>query len=58
MARRLWAQQYGRIGIQVLSEYFVTVTHKLKPGLSEDAAWNDVEDLLTLGPGAGGRPRA
>ena len=47
---RLWEQRCGRTGIQVLSEYFVTVTRKLRPGLSEDAAWNDVEDLLSWDP--------
>lgn len=47
---RLWSQRCGRLSIQVLNEYFVTVTRKLTPGLNEDAAWSDVEDLLTWDP--------
>jgi predicted nucleic acid-binding protein len=47
---RLWENRWGRTGIQVLSEYFVTVTRKLSPGLTEDLAWNDVEDLLSWNP--------
>ena len=47
---RLWEKRWGRTGIQVLSEYFVTVTRKLSPGLTEDLAWNDVEDLLSWNP--------
>ncbi len=47
---RLWEGRCGRTGVQALSEYFVTVTRKLNPGLSEDTAWMDVEDLLSWDP--------
>ncbi|MCZ7560418.1 MAG: PIN domain-containing protein [Burkholderiaceae bacterium] len=46
----LWAEQLGRTGTQVLSEYYVTVTRKLKPGLSEEQAWDDVEALMQWQP--------
>ncbi|HMM52833.1 MAG TPA: PIN domain-containing protein [Burkholderiaceae bacterium] len=46
----LWAEQLGRTGMQVLSEYYVTVTRKLKPGLSEEEAWDDVEALMQWRP--------
>lgn len=36
--------------MQVLSEYYVTVTRKLKPGLPEEQAWDDVEALMTWQP--------
>jgi len=48
----LWAEQLGRTGMQVLSEYYVTVTRKLKPGLPEEQAWDDVEALMHWQPQA------
>ena len=47
---RVWATRTGRIGVQVLSEFYVTVTCKLKPGLSPEEAWNDVAGLMTWKP--------
>jgi predicted nucleic acid-binding protein len=47
---RLWRERSGRISVQVLSEYFVTITQKLKPGLPAQAAWEDVTLLLTWQP--------
>lgn len=46
----LWTEQLGRTGMQVLSEYYVTVTRKLKPGLPEQQAWDDVEALMHWQP--------
>jgi len=46
----LWQTRTGRISTQVLSEYFVTVTRKLQPGLQPDVAWSDVESLLSWKP--------
>jgi predicted nucleic acid-binding protein len=46
----LWRDQSGRTSIQVLSEYYVTVTRKLSPGLHADDAWDDVETLLSWRP--------
>jgi predicted nucleic acid-binding protein len=48
--RNLWAEQRGRTSIQVLSEYYATVTRKLDPGLSADEAWEDVTTLLAWEP--------
>ena len=48
--RRLWIEQRGRTSMQVLSEYYRTVTHKLKPGLSPADAWEDVTALLAWEP--------
>jgi predicted nucleic acid-binding protein len=46
----LWHEQSGRTSTQVLSEYYVTVTRKLSPGLPDDDAWDDVEALLAWRP--------
>ncbi len=46
----LWAERLGRTGTQVLSEYYVTVTRRLKPGLPEEQAWDDVEALMHWQP--------
>jgi predicted nucleic acid-binding protein len=41
----LWSTRAGRTSAQVLSEYYVTVTRKLAPGLAESEARGDVVDL-------------
>ena len=46
----LWRERAGRISTQVLSEYYVTVTRKLDPGLPAREAWDDVQALLTWRP--------
>jgi len=48
----LWRRRCGRTSIQVLNEYYVTVTRKLEPGLSEEEAWKDVDDLFAWQPAA------
>lgn len=48
--RKLWTEQRGRTSIQVLSEYYTTVTRKLRPGLSANEAWEDVAALLAWDP--------
>ena len=48
--RHLWATRSGRLSTQVLSEYYVTVTTKLKPGLPPAEAWDDVERLMAWSP--------
>jgi predicted nucleic acid-binding protein len=47
---RLWAERSGRLSFQVLQEYYVTVTSKLRPGLDLEAARNDVRSLLAWHP--------
>ena len=46
----LWRQQLGRTSLQVLSEYYVSVTRKLVPGLPPDDAWDDVTALYAWRP--------
>jgi len=43
--RRLWETQTGRLSVQVLNEFYVIVTQKLKPGLDRQSA---KEEILTL----------
>jgi len=47
---RLWRDQLGRTSAQVLSEYYVSVTRKLVPGLPPDVAWDDLSALFTWRP--------
>lgn len=47
---RLWREQAGRTSMQVLSEYYVTATRKLRPAISAEIAWNDVKSLLAWQP--------
>ena len=46
----LWREQLGRTSTQVLSEYYVNLTRKLKPGLSPAEAWDDVQALFAWNP--------
>jgi len=45
----LWASRQGRLSAQVLHEYYVTVTRKLRPGLPPEVARRDVRGLSTWG---------
>jgi len=47
---QLWREQLGRTSVQVLSEYYVAVTRKLRPGLSPAQAWDDVSGLFAWRP--------
>jgi predicted nucleic acid-binding protein len=47
---RLWREQTGRTSMQVLNEYYVTLTRKLKPGLKADEGWDDVMLFLAWTP--------
>lgn len=46
----LWRSRSGRISIQVLEEYYLTVTRKLKPGIDANQARGEVRDLLAWRP--------
>jgi predicted nucleic acid-binding protein len=48
----LWQERTGRISMQVLSEYYVTVTRKLRPGVDAAEAWDDVSAYLAWRPQA------
>jgi predicted nucleic acid-binding protein len=50
LLEELWSSRRGRISVQVLNEYFVTVTRKLKPGLPAEFAWDDVTALHAWQP--------
>jgi predicted nucleic acid-binding protein len=47
---RLWRERRGRTSVQVLSEYYVTVTRKLEPGMPAEEAWDDVRALFSWRP--------
>ena len=42
----LWESRRGRLSLQVLQEYYTTVTRKLKPGLAPEEARDDVRALF------------
>ncbi len=46
----LWKSRQGRLSQQVLQEYYVTVTRKLKPGLPKSDARSDIDALLAWQP--------
>lgn len=46
----LWRERLGRTSVQVLSEYYVTVTRKLMPRVTSEEAWDDVKSLLAWRP--------
>ncbi|MGQ0670566.1 MAG: PIN domain-containing protein [Actinomycetota bacterium] len=46
----LWEAEAGRLSVQVLEEYYVTVTRKLQPGLPREEARADIEDLVAWRP--------
>ncbi len=46
----LWANESGRISAQVMNEYYVIVTQKLKPGLSKEQARADLRALAVWQP--------
>lgn len=47
---RVWQEGTGRTSMQVLSELYVTLTRKLRPGLGPDEAWDDIDALLAWDP--------
>ncbi|PHS19630.1 MAG: VapC toxin family PIN domain ribonuclease [Kangiella sp.] len=46
----LWKNESGRLSAQVMNEYFVTVTQKLKPGLTKQQARSDLRALSVWQP--------
>ncbi len=46
----LWRSGSGRLSTQVLSEYYITTTRKLRPGLPAEAARADIRNLLAWRP--------
>jgi predicted nucleic acid-binding protein len=48
----LWREQLGRTSMQVLSEFYVTVTRKLAARALPADAWHEVQSLLAWHPQA------
>lgn len=48
--KELWKARSGCLSVQVLNEYYVNATQKLKPGLTRSEAWEDVEALAAWNP--------
>jgi predicted nucleic acid-binding protein len=46
----LWTTRRGRVSYQVLTEFYVTVTEKLDPGLDRESARRDVRSFLPWRP--------
>ncbi|MCP4689957.1 MAG: PIN domain-containing protein [Desulfobacterales bacterium] len=46
----LWTTRSGRLSFQVLQEFYVTVTNKLRPGLDSASAREDVRCLASWRP--------
>ena len=46
----LWASRRGRLSVQVLQEFYVTVTQKLSTGMTREAARRDVRNLMAWRP--------
>jgi predicted nucleic acid-binding protein len=47
---RLWEEQTGRTSVQVLNEYYVTLTRKITPPLSGEDAWDNMKSLIAWNP--------
>lgn len=47
---QLWQKEQGKISTQVMNEYYVSVTQKLKPGLSKELARADLRALSVWQP--------
>ena len=47
---KVWENKTGCISTQVLNEYFVTVTKKIRTPLSVSDAWSDIEELEKWNP--------
>jgi predicted nucleic acid-binding protein len=46
----LWRSRAGRLSIQVLHEFYVTVTQKLQPGIDRESARKEIRDLMSWRP--------
>jgi len=46
----LWQTHSGRLSMQVLQEFYLNATQKLKPGLDRKLARQEVQDLMTWRP--------
>jgi predicted nucleic acid-binding protein len=47
---RLWREQSGRTGVQVLNEFYANATRVLDPSLTTHEAWGHVDALIGWNP--------
>ena len=47
---QLWRARAGRLSIQVLQEFYITVTQKLDPKIPKETARQDVRDFFSWHP--------
>jgi predicted nucleic acid-binding protein len=47
---QLWQSRSGRSSIQMLNEYYATITRKIDPRVDSDDAWDDVLILMSWNP--------
>jgi predicted nucleic acid-binding protein len=50
LIHRLWLDRAGRTSMQVLNEFYVTVTRKLNPSVDAETAWDEVLALTAWNP--------
>jgi predicted nucleic acid-binding protein len=50
--KALWLDRAGRTSVQVLSEFYVTVTRRLRPGLTPEDAWDETQMFMAWEPQA------
>ncbi len=48
--KHLWKTEKGRLSTQVMNEYYVTMTQKLKPGLTKEQARSDLRAMTVWKP--------
>lgn len=46
----LWREQLGRTSVQVLTEYYSTLTRKMRPAVAAEQAWDSVAALFVWNP--------
>jgi predicted nucleic acid-binding protein len=46
----LWSSRTGRLSFQVLQEFYITVTEKLRPGMDIKAAQQDIRTFMVWKP--------
>ena len=46
----LWSSRTGRLSFQVLQEFYITVTEKLRPGMDIKAARQDIRTFMVWKP--------
>ncbi len=50
LLQRLWQERAGRASMQVLNEFYATVTRRLRPAMNAEKAWDGVLALMAWNP--------